>query len=166
MDAGERPELLRCTRKWCNATNYQLTNFRAGLGSALQQSCSPAVRAREQTLGDGVIMASVNAEEFQKVAQESIESSISSLTALSKGLQAITVEVADYSKKSLEAGSATVEKLLGVKSLDKAIEVQTDYLKSAYEGYVAEMTKVGELYVGLAKDAYKPYEGLFAKVAK
>ncbi len=113
-----------------------------------------------------VIMVAVNVEEMQKVAKEGLETSINSITVLTKGVQAITVEVADYSKKSFEAGSATVEKLLGVKSLDKAIEVQTDFLKSAYEGYVAEITKVGELYVALAKDAYKPYENLFAKVAK
>ena len=113
-----------------------------------------------------VIMVAVTVEEIQKAAKESIETSISSITALTKGVQSITVEVADYSKKSFEAGSATIEKLLGVKSLDKAIEVQTDYLKSAYEGYVAELNKVGELYVGLAKEAYKPYEGLFAKAGK
>ncbi len=105
-------------------------------------------------------MVTASVEEFQKAAKEGIE------TSITKGLQAISTEVADYSKKSFEASSATVEKLLGVKSLEKAIEVQSDYLKSAYEGYVAEMTKVGELYVGLAKDAYKPYEGYFAKVAK
>jgi len=111
-------------------------------------------------------MASVSAEEIQKVAKESIESSIASMTTLTKGIQAITVEVADYSRKSFEDGSAAIEKLLGVKSLDKVIEVQTDYLKSSYQGYVAELTKVGELYAGVARDAYKPYEGLFAKVTK
>ena len=111
-------------------------------------------------------MVAVNMEDIQKVAKEGIETSINSMTVLTKGVQVITAEVADYSKKSFEAGSATVEKLLGVKSLDKAVEVQTDYIKAAYEDYVAEMTKVGDLYVGLAKDAYKPYEGFFAKVAK
>jgi hypothetical protein len=111
-------------------------------------------------------MATINVQDFQKVAQDSIETSISSLTAVAKGTQAITLEVADYSKKSFEAGSAALEKLLGVKSLDKAIEVQTEYLKASYEGYVSEMKKVGELATAVAKDAYKPYESLFAKAAK
>lgn len=111
-------------------------------------------------------MATINVQDFQKVAQDSIETSISSMTAVAKGAQAITLEVADYSKKSFEAGSAALEKLLGVKSLDKAIEVQVDYLKSSYEGYVGQMTKVGELVTAVAKDAYKPYETLFSKVAK
>ncbi len=50
-----------------------------------------------------------------------------------------------------------------MKSLDKAIEVQTEYAKSAYEGFVAEATKLGELYADLAKEAYKPFETMLAK---
>lgn len=111
-------------------------------------------------------MVALNVDQIQKAAKDSIDTSVSSLTAVTKGVQAIGTEVVDYSRKSFEAGSATFEKLLGVKSLDSAIEVHTDFLKSAYEGYVAEVTKVGELYIGIAKDACKPYEDLFAKAVK
>ena len=111
-------------------------------------------------------MVAVNVEEIQKVAQESFENSVKSFSVVTKGVQAISAEVADYSKKSFEHGSATLEKLLGVKSLEKAVEVQNDYLKSAYEGYVAQLNKVGELYVDLAKEVYKPYEAMLAKAGK
>ncbi|MDR3372509.1 MAG: phasin family protein [Ancalomicrobiaceae bacterium] len=111
-------------------------------------------------------MAAVNVEEFQKTAQETLETSIKSFSELTKGVQAISAEVADYSKKSFEQGSAAVEKLFGVKSLDKVIELQSEYLKTAYEGYVAQANKVGELYVDLAKQFYKPYEGFLAKLGK
>ena len=73
--------------------------------------------------------------------------------------------MADYSKKVFEQGTAATEKLLGAKSLDKAVEVQSEYVKSAYEGFVAEATKLGELYADLAKEAYKPFESQFGKVA-
>ncbi|MDR3423896.1 MAG: phasin family protein, partial [Alphaproteobacteria bacterium] len=33
-----------------------------------------------------------------------------------------------------------------------------------YEGFVAEVTKLGELYTTLAKEAFKPVEGAIAKV--
>jgi hypothetical protein len=69
------------------------------------------------------------------------------------------VEIADYSKKSFENGTAAMEKLLGAKSVDKAMEVQSNYLKSAYEDFVAEATKLSELYIDLASQAYKPFEG-------
>ena len=69
----------------------------------------------------------------------------------------------DYSKKAFEQSTAATEKLLGAKSFEKAVEVQTEFAKSAYEGFVAEATKLGELYSDLARDLYRPYEGQFGK---
>ncbi|MGI8525585.1 MAG: phasin family protein [Pseudolabrys sp.] len=103
-----------------------------------------------------------NFEDLQQVGKEGVENALKSFGALSKGSQAIAVEVADYSKKSFEQGSAALEKLFGVKSVEKAIELQTDYAKTTYEGFVAEATKLGELYADLAKQAYKPFETILA----
>jgi hypothetical protein len=61
-------------------------------------------------------------------------------------------------------GTKTMENLLGAKSLDKAFEVQTEYAKAAYENYVSEVTKLGELYSDLAGEAFKPYQSFVAKV--
>ncbi|HZT25463.1 MAG TPA: phasin family protein [Pseudolabrys sp.] len=104
-----------------------------------------------------------NLEDLQQVGKESVDSTLKSWGALSKGTQAIAVEIADYSKKAFEDGTAALEKLFGVKSLDKAFEVQTEYAKVAYEGFVAEATKLSELYLDLAKETYRPFEGLVAK---
>jgi hypothetical protein len=104
-----------------------------------------------------------NLEDLQQVSKDNMESAMKCWGALSKGTQAIAVEVADYSKKAFEDGTAALEKLFGVKSFDKAIEVQTEFAKSAYEGFVAEATKIGELYADLAKETYKPFETMMAK---
>jgi hypothetical protein len=97
-------------------------------------------------------------EDMQKVGKDNMDAAMQSFGAVSKGFQAIAVEVADYSKKAFEQGSAAAEKLMGAKSLDKAVEVQSDYVKSAYEGFVAQATKLGELYTDLAQETYKPFE--------
>ncbi len=104
-----------------------------------------------------------NFEDIQVVGKENMDSALKCWGALSKGTQAIAVEMADYSKKAFEDGTAALEKMFGVKSFDKAIEVQTEFAKSAYEGFVAEATKLGELYSDLAKETYKPFETIMAK---
>ncbi len=104
-----------------------------------------------------------NFDDLQQVSKENVDMALKSMGLLSKGSQAIAVEVADYSKKAFEDGTAALEKMFGVKSFDKAIEVQTEYAKTAYEGFVAKATKIGELYAELAKETYKPFEGLMAK---
>ena len=102
-------------------------------------------------------------EEANKLGKEFLDSSMKSFATVSKDAQAISTEASDYAKKVFEAGSATFEKLLSVKSVEKAIELQTDYAKQAYEGFIAEATKMGELYADMAKDAYKPFESIVAK---
>lgn len=104
-------------------------------------------------------------DEMQKFGKDSMEMAMSSFGAWSKSAQAIAVEMVDYSKKSVEGSAAAWEKLMGAKSLEKAIEVQSEYLKSSYEDFVAEATKLGELYADLAKEAYKPFEGVMAKAS-
>jgi phasin family protein len=105
----------------------------------------------------------VRIDDVQKLGKDNMDATLKSFGAFSKSLQAITVEIADYSKKVFEQNTAATEKLLGARSLDKAIEVQSDYAKSAYETFVAEATKLGELYADLAREAYKPFETQFGK---
>ncbi len=102
-------------------------------------------------------------EDLQQAGKENVDSTLKSMGALSTGVQAIAVEVADYSKKAFEDSTAAMEKLFGVKSFDKAIEVQTEYAKTAYEGFMAEASKIGEMYADLAKVTYKPFEFMMGK---
>jgi hypothetical protein len=106
-----------------------------------------------------------NFEDFQKFGKDNVDVAMKQFGTVSKGWQAIATEFADYSKKSFEDGSAALEKLFGAKTLEKAIEVQSEYVKSTYEGFVAQTTKLGELYTDLAKETYKPFEGFLAKVS-
>ncbi len=105
-------------------------------------------------------------EEFQKAGQDGLYKTMENFGVCSKGVQAIAVEAADFSKKSFEAGAAHVEALAGAKSLDKAIEAQNKFVKTAFEGAVAEATKIGELYADLAKEMTKPFEAFVPKATK
>ncbi len=104
-------------------------------------------------------------DQMNKFGQDSMDMALNSFGAWTKNAQAIASEVADYSKKAFEDSAAAWEKLIGAKSLQKALEVQNEYLKSSYEDFIAQSTKFGELYVDLAKEPYKPLEGMLAKTA-
>lgn len=104
-----------------------------------------------------------NFEEIQKFGKQQIEAVTARTTLFAKGLQEIGAEATDYSKNAFAASSAVVEKLLGAKTVESAIQIQTDFAKSAYEGFVAQATKISELYTKLAKEAFKPVETAGAK---
>ena len=106
----------------------------------------------------------IKVEDIQQYGKEHLETVVASATSVQSGLQAIATAYGDYTKKSFEETRSFVEKLSGVKSLDKALEVQTDFAKSAYETFVAESQKIAGLYTDLARQTYKPLEGLIAKI--
>ena len=105
----------------------------------------------------------VKVEEIQNYGKEQYEQAVASATTFQSGVQAIATAYGDYAKKSFEDTKSFAEKLSGVKSLDKVLEVQSDYAKTAYETFVAESQKIAGLYTDLAKQTFKPYEGLVSK---
>jgi hypothetical protein len=105
-------------------------------------------------------------ETIQKMSKDNLDNVMKTVEQSSKSAQAIATQVADYSKTSFEASSGAVEKLMGAKSLDKAIEIQSAFAKTAYEGFVQHATKVGELYADLARDMMKPFENVAPAAAK
>jgi hypothetical protein len=107
----------------------------------------------------------MNNDEMQKLSKDSMDMAMASFGAWTKNAQAIASELADYSKKYFEQSAAAMEKLMAAKSLETAMAVQNEYLKSAYGDFVAQSTKIGELYAGLAKEAYKPVESVLAKAS-
>lgn len=99
-----------------------------------------------------------NFEDFQKLGQTNVDATMKLLGEWSKGWQAIATEMSDYTKRSFEEGTATFEKLMGAKSLEQAVEIQSSYAKRAYESYIQQMGKLSNMYVDLAKEAYRPVE--------
>jgi hypothetical protein len=101
-------------------------------------------------------------EEFQTAGKDGWEAYVASATAVSKGLQAVAEDAAEYSKKSFEKSTAAVEKLFAAKSADKAIEAQQAFAKEAYQDFLSHFNKMSEKWVATAQAAYKPHEATFA----
>ena len=86
----------------------------------------------------------------QQDGKEQINAAAASMNSFPGGFQAI-------------ATRSFVEKLSGVKSVDKAIEIQTDFAKSAFETFMTESQKIGALYRDLAAESCKPFGGFLAR---
>ena len=102
-------------------------------------------------------------DEVQRAGKDGFDAAVSSFGEVNKGLQAIAGEVTAYSKKAFEDGTRAFEQLLGAKSFEQVIEIQSQYVKKAYDTHIAELSKLGEMYAGLTRNAYKPVEQAAAK---
>ena len=108
--------------------------------------------------------ATANLEELQDFSKQQMQAIATASTTWAKGLQELATELTDYSKKAFADGSATLEKLLGARSVEAAVQIQSDYAKQAYEGFVAQATKFSELYAKVAADAFKPVSSAYTNL--
>jgi hypothetical protein len=105
-------------------------------------------------------------EEFQQASKDGFDASVRSFGEVSKGFQAIAATIVDYSKKNFEDSTRAFEQLIGAKSFEQAWEIQSQYAKRAFDAYVAQASKIGEMYVDLARNAYQPVEKVAAKTVR
>ena len=107
-------------------------------------------------------MSTFTFEDFQKYSKQQVEVATAFAATMSKGMQEIASEAAEYSKHSLSAGSEVVERLMGAKSVETAMQIQTEFAKTAYEGFVAKSTKINEIIAKVATEAMKPTQHAFS----
>ena len=84
-------------------------------------------------------------DDMQRTNKVNVDAAMRSFEGPTKATLAIASEIADYSKRSFDHSIKTMENLLSARSLDKAIEVQTEYARAAYEGYVSQATNTESL---------------------
>ena len=102
-------------------------------------------------------------DDVQKAGKNQLEQATAAAASLTRGFQTIAAEATEYSKRSLETTSTFLEKLVSAKSLETGIQVQSEFAKTQIEGFVAQATKMGELYKSIATEAFKPMENAFAQ---
>jgi phasin family protein len=102
-------------------------------------------------------------EQFPKIGKEGFDAGLRAYGEANKGFQAIAAEVTDYSKTAFEDSTRAFQQLVSARSAEQAFEIQPQYAKKAYDAYMAEMSKLGQMWVELARDAYKPVERAVAK---
>jgi hypothetical protein len=97
-------------------------------------------------------------QQAQERMQSGFEAATKSWTEANKGFQALAAEMMEYSKASFDDAVRTWTQLIGVRSLEQVIQIQSDYAKRTYENHMAELNKLGEMGVGMMRDASKPVQ--------
>jgi phasin family protein len=97
-------------------------------------------------------------QQAQGRMQSGFEAASRSFSEANKGFQTLAAEMMEYSKAAFDDAIRTWEQLIGVRSLEQAMQIQSDYAKRVYENHMAELKKLGEMTVGMMRDASKPVE--------
>jgi phasin family protein len=94
--------------------------------------------------------------EYQKAVEGGFEAASRSVGEVNRGFQAIASEMTDFSKRRLEDVLQAWQQLLQARNFGDVVDAQTRYAQSAYEAYMSEMSKLGEMYLDTARSVSKP----------
>jgi phasin family protein len=110
----------------------------------------------QKNLTEGMEKMTKGVEELTAFNQDNVDAVVKSSEIAAKAAEGIGAEVSAYSKKSFEDGVAAAQDLASAKNVTELLEKQTAFAQAAFEGFMAQATKMNEIYVAAAKDISAP----------
>jgi len=98
-------------------------------------------------------------DQFLTYGKETVEACAKSASAAGKGAETFNNELYAFSKKSIEDSITAAKALMGAKSVHEALEFQSDFAKTAFDGYIGQFSKFGEIFANTARDSLEPLQG-------
>ena len=122
----------------------------------VKKTVEQATAAGNQAFKEGVDKSLTALTEANSLGKKNIEAAVESVTAATRGAEALSAQALAYSKKSWEDGVNAAQALASAKSVQEVIELQTAFAKTAMEAYLAEVTKATDVLSASVKDSFKP----------
>ncbi len=105
---------------------------------------------------DGVEKTLTALNDANALSKKNLEAVVASVTAATKGAEALGAQAMAFSKSSFENQVAAAKSLSTAKSVQEVVELQTAFAKTALETYMAEMGRMSETVSASVKDSMKP----------
>ncbi len=102
--------------------------------------------------------AQEQAAQMGQAVEAGFEAASRSSAEANRGFQAMAAEISDFSRRRFEDVLQSWQQFLSARSFGDVVEVQTQYAQRACDAYMSEMSKLGEMYLGTARNAAKPVE--------
>ena len=125
----------------------------------IKTSIEQFTTAGNQAFKDGVEKSLAALNEMNATSKQNLEAVVASVTATTKGAEALGAQAIAYSKKSVEDSVAAATTLSSAKSIQEVVELQTSWAKTALEGYLAELNKASAIVSASVKESLVPLNG-------
>ncbi|MDP6688261.1 MAG: phasin family protein [Alphaproteobacteria bacterium] len=93
--------------------------------------------------------------------KQSMEAWNNAGAAYGRGMEAISGEWMKFAKQMLDSNVQATKAILGAKSLNEAMELQSEYARGSFDGFMAQSTKVGEMATKVAQETAEPINAQF-----
>jgi phasin family protein len=95
-------------------------------------------------------------EELADLTRGNVEALVASSKLAAKGVETLSQDAAEYSRKSFEEASAALKGFAEVKSATDFFKLQGDFARAAFDSAVAESARLSETVLKLAGEVAEP----------
>ena len=100
--------------------------------------------------------AATGIEDVTAFGQLNVDAFTKASELATKAVEGINEEITSYSKKSFDDSVAAAKDLASAKTPTELFEKQSAFAQSAFDGFVAQATKMNEIFATAAKDITAP----------
>jgi len=105
-------------------------------------------------------------EELAELTRGNVEALVASSKVAAKGVEGLSQDAANFSRKSFEDASAVFKSFADIKSATDFFKLQGDFARSAFDAAVAQSARVSETVLKLAGDVAEPLTSRYAVAAE
>lgn len=97
-------------------------------------------------------------DDLAAVGKDNMETCLTCSGIMAKGVEGLSKELMKYAQASLEANLAVTSKLMGVKTVREAIDLQADYARDSLDHMVTEAATLTQMSVDLTNQVLDPLQ--------
>ena len=105
-------------------------------------------------------------EEFADLTRGNVEAIVASSKVAAKGVETLSQDAAEYSRKSFEEASSALKTFAEAKSATDFFRLQSDFARTAFDNAIAESARISETMVKLAGDVAEPITSRYTVAAE
>lgn len=117
-----------------------------------------AMKNGTEAFSEGFEKATKGYEQFVAFGKDNADAWMKSANVAGKGIGSIHDQFFAFSRDLIEDGMAATKAVFGSKNVQEAIEIQSDFARTAFETYVQQMTKFSDMAMNVAKEASEPFQ--------
>jgi len=130
------------------------------------RSAGKTTSAMEKTMTQGKQQFDKFTQDAAKGSKDQMDACIRTGTIFMKGFEDLAKTYMDWAQSSAEKNSQAVKSLMSCKTINEFAETQNKWAQQNFDDFMAGATKISELGVRVATDAFEPINDQMSKSIK
>lgn len=131
-----------------------------------KQTVEQAVAATKEQVEKASTAALKGYDEFATINKASMDAYVKSTNIVAKGVEDLGKAYFAFAQTTAESNVAAAKKLMGAKTINDVVDIQADVARSSFDSWVAESTKMSEMSMKVANEAFEPIQAQFTAVVE